>query len=192
MKNVRVILIHGNGGGKPTDNWLPYLKDELGKMGVIVLAPQFPDSDLARASHWLPYLRNELKADKNTIIVGHSTGAIAAMRFAETYPLLGSVLVGAYYTPLGIEKEQLSGYFDTPWNWEAIRNNQKWIIQFASTDDPWIPIEEPRFIRDMLHTEYHEFTNQGHFGGDYHKTSFPEALEAIKNKLPNPSVLAHR
>lgn len=71
MKNIRVILIHGNGGGKPTDNWLPYIKAELEKKGITVLAPQFPDNDLARASYWIPFLENDLKADQHTILVGH-------------------------------------------------------------------------------------------------------------------------
>jgi predicted alpha/beta hydrolase family esterase len=56
------------------------------------------------------------------------------------------------------------------------------VIQFASTDDPWIPIEEARWIRDHLGAEYYEFTDQGHFGGDYDKKTFPEALEAILRK----------
>jgi hypothetical protein len=49
--NPKVILIHGNGGGKPTDNWLPYVKLELEKWGIEAIAPQFPDADLARASY---------------------------------------------------------------------------------------------------------------------------------------------
>ena len=180
---IKAILIHGNGGGKPTDNWLPYLKTELEKMGIEAIAPQFPDAELARASYWLPFLKETLNADSKTIIIGHSSGAIAAMRFAEENQILGSVLVGAYHTDLGQETEQLSGYFDTPWNWDAIKKNQKWIIQFAGTNDPWIPIEEARFVRDKLDTEYHESTGQGHFGGDYYKETFPEAVAAIKNKV---------
>lgn len=180
---IRAILIHGNCGSKPTDNWLPYLKRELEKMGIQVEAPQFPDADLARASYWLPFLKDELRPDEQTIIVGHSSGAIAAMRFAEHNRILGSVLVGTYHTDLGIEKETLSGYFDTPWDWDAIRRNQQWIIQFAGLNDPWIPIEEARFVRDKLHTEYHESIDGGHFGGDYYKETFPEALEAIKARV---------
>jgi len=182
---INAILIHGNGGGRPTDNWLPYLKEELEKIGVRVLSPQFPDAELARASYWLPFLKDNLKADEQTMIIGHSSGAIAAMRYAETNRILGSVLVGAYHTDLGLENEKLSGYFDTPWNWEAIKKNQKWIIQFASTNDPWIPIAEAQFVRDRLKTEYHESGEQGHFGGDYYKKTFPEALEAIKLKISN-------
>ena len=53
------------------------------------------------------------------------------MRLAEIQPILGSVLVGAYHTDLGMEKEILSGYFNRPWNWENIKENQKWISLFA-------------------------------------------------------------
>jgi predicted alpha/beta hydrolase family esterase len=113
---MRAILIHGNGKSKATDNWLPYLKRELEKLGIKVDSPQFPDTELARAIYWLPFLENVLKADENTFIVGHSSGAIAAMRYAETHRILGSALVGTYYTDLGYETEKLSGYFDTPWN----------------------------------------------------------------------------
>jgi predicted alpha/beta hydrolase family esterase len=183
MKEAKVILIHGNGGGKPSDNWFPYLESELSKAGVAVVAREFPDNDLARESFWIPFLKDELRAGENTVLVGHSSGAIAAMRFAENHKILGSVLVGAYYTDLGYKKEKLSGYFNRPWNRDAIKRNQQWIVQFASTDDRWIPIEEPRFIHEKLKGEYYEYEDKGHFGGDYHKETFPEALAILKNKL---------
>lgn len=180
---IKIIFLHGNGGSSPTDNWFPYAKAALEKLGFRVIARQFPDTHLALASSWLPFLKNELQADEKSVLVGHSSGALAAMRFAEHNKILGSVLVAAMYTDLGIESEKLSGYFDTPWNWESIKNNQKWIIQFASTDDPWIPIAEPRFVHKKLASDYYEFTDQGHFGGDYYKQTFPQLVEAIQRKL---------
>jgi uncharacterized protein len=183
MKNVKIIFIHGNGNSTPNDNWFPYVKSELEKLGLAIIARQFPDADLAREKYWIPFLKNELKADQNSILIGHSSGALAAMRFAEKNTLAGSILVGAMYTDLGYEREKISGYYTRPWDWEAIKNNQQWIIQFASIDDPWIPIEEPRFIQKQLNTEYYEFTGQGHFGGDYHKPTFPELVNALKKKI---------
>ncbi len=180
---VKVILIHGNGGGTASDIWLPYVKEQLEQFGVTVIAQTFPDNDLARSSYWIPFLKNDLKADSETIVVGHSSGALCAMRFAEKYPLLGSVLVGAYYTDLGIAKEQLSGYFNAPWQWQSIQNNQKWIVQFASTDDPWIPIDEARHVHDQLNSEYYEFTDRGHFGGDRDVKEFKECVAILKKKL---------
>ncbi len=180
---MKVIFIPGNGGGSPKDNWFPYLKEKLKKLGINVVDSEFPDNYLARESYWVPFLKNTLQADEHTVLVGHSSGAIAAMRLAETNKLLGSVLVGAYHTDLGLPMETQSGYFNRPWDWESIVQNQKWIIQFASTNDPWIPIVEARYVRDKLSTEYHEFFDQGHFGGDYKKIVFPELFEALKMKL---------
>lgn len=176
MQRSRIILIHGNGGCKPTDYWFPFVKSELEDKGFQVLTPQFPDPELARSSIWLPFLENELHADEKTVLVGHSSGAVAAMRFAEEHRLLGSVLVGGYQSDLGFEQEKA-------WDWDAIKANQKWILQFASTDDPWIPIHEPRLIHEKLDSDYHEYKDQGHFGGDYDKKEFPELISALESLL---------
>ena len=179
---TKIIFLSGNGGGTPRDNWFPFVKEELTKLGLHVIDRDFPDNDIARAKYWLPFIK-ELGADGQTILVGHSTGAIASMRFAENNKILGSVLVAGYYTDLNDVKEKESGYFDSPWSWDAIKKNQKWIIQFSSTDDPWIPIEEARFVHEKLRTDYHEFTDQGHFGWQPKKETFPELVAAIKNHL---------
>lgn len=175
----KVIFIPGNGGGSPTDNWFPAVKRELEAIGLDVISEEFPDNDLARASYWIPFLLNDLKADENTILVGHSSGAIAAMRLAEKNRILGSVLVGAYHTDLNMDKEKQSGYFDRAWEWDSIKNNQQWMVLFASQDDPWIPVEQSRYIHIQLNCEYHEYKHEGHFGGDYNKSTFPELSHAI-------------
>jgi predicted alpha/beta hydrolase family esterase len=181
----RVILIHGNGGDTGNANWFPYIKHELAKLDVECLTPDMPDAVLARSKYWLPYIEKELKADENTILVGHSSGAVAALRYAQTHKLAGSVLVGAYYTDLGYDDEKLSGYFDEPWNWEAIKKNQEWIAIFASPTDPYISIEDPRHMRDQLNAEYYELANEGHFGGsgEHVKLKFPELLTFLKKRL---------
>ena len=183
MSEIKAILMPGNGGGTPEDNWFPYLERELPKLGIIVINKQFPDPILARESYWLPFVK-ELGADENAILIGHSSGAVAAMRFAETNKILGSVLVGACHTDLGDENERQSGYYNRLWDWQAIKNNQKWIIEFASIDDPFIPIQEARYIHEKLQTEYYEYKDQGHFGyRSSPRLEFPELVEALKSKI---------
>ena len=155
-------------------------------MGGDVIAETFPDNDLARKEYWLPFIEKKLKSDPNSILIGHSSGAIAAMRYAEKHRLIGTVLVGAYHSDLGFPKEKASGYFDEPWDWKAIKNNQQWVLQFASTDDPWIPIEEPRFIHEQLGSKYFEYDSMGHFGGDYYKPTFPELITALQEQMITP------
>ena len=97
----KVIIIPGNGGATPEDNWFPFLQRELEAAGITVVNRQFPDPALARATYWLPFIES-LGADEHTILVGHSSGAIAAMRFAETHKILGSILGAPFsYTDEG-------------------------------------------------------------------------------------------
>ena len=175
----KIIFLHGNSGEGISHYWFPYALRAFRKLGLEVVAKDFPDAHLARRSIWLPFLQNECHADKDSILIGHSSGAIASMRWAEKHEIFGSVLVGAYYTDTGSENERLSGYFDDPWDWEAIKKNQRWIIQFASVDDPFFPVEEPRLVSEQLNTEYHEFTDRGHFFAP----DFPELVEAVKQAL---------
>ena len=48
--------------------------------------------------------------------------------------------VSAAHTDLGDADERASGYFDVPWDWEAMKPNAKFIHQFHSADDHLIPV----------------------------------------------------
>jgi len=176
---MQAMIIPGNGNADISQIWRPYVKRELEKIGFEVVAENMPDADLARKQYWLPFIKKKVKDSNDAILIGHSSGAVAILRYLEENKAEGAVLIGVCHTDLGDEKEKVSGYFDEPWQWEKIKKNVKWIVQFASTDDPFIPIEEARYVKDHLNAEYHEFTNQGHFM----ETEFPELIEAIKGKL---------
>lgn len=181
--NIKVIIVPGNGGASPKDNWFPYLEQQLSKLGITVINRQFPDAMLARSEYWLPFIK-QLGADEHTILIGHSSGAIAALRYAETKRILGSILVSAYMTDLGLASERISGYFSKSWDWAAIKANQQWIVQFASSDDPLIPIAQARNLHECLGSEYYEYNDQKHFGyGDFPKKEFPELVEVLKRKI---------
>lgn len=182
----RVILLHGNGNSTGNDNWFPYIKAGLADIDVVCETPDLPDAELARSKFWLPYFKDVLKIGPNDLVIGHSSGALAILKYAEENKIGASILVGTYYTDLGYEDERTSGYFDTPWDWEKIKANQEWTAIFASTDDPYIPIAEPQYIRDKLGSTYFDLTDRGHFGGETHPMfEFPELLEFLRTKLSN-------
>lgn len=118
---MRIIFIHGNNTDHWSGGWCKWLKNELDKLGVESFFETFPDSILARSEFWLPFLKDHLKAGERDVLVGWSSGAVASMRYAEQNKILGSVLISPSYTDLGDETEKASGYFDKPWNWEAIK-----------------------------------------------------------------------
>lgn len=54
-------------------------------------------------------MQHSLGCDHRTIVVGHSSGAAAGMRYAEQHKLFALVLVSAYTTDLGDKLEAASG-----------------------------------------------------------------------------------
>lgn len=106
----------GNGAGDVEDcNWYGWLMRQLqsrwSDAQVRVELRNMPDPVRARETVWLPFMVNQLGCGENSIIVGHSSGAAAGMRLAESRKVLGLVLVGAYASDLGDANEAASGYF---------------------------------------------------------------------------------
>jgi predicted alpha/beta hydrolase family esterase len=230
----RVVILPGNGAGNVWRcNWYGWLHQQLHKPPAVTAALRnMPDPVGARAGVWLPFMESELAVGPDTVVVGHSSGAAAAMRYAEGHrvaggrgegpralslgprgraargsaelrgraprdwrlrdqshedaaarpPLLcrsGLVLVSAYTTDQGDPLEAASGYFDRPWRWDAIRSNAGFVIQFGSTDDPFLPWAEQAEVAEGLGAELHRFEDRGHFMD----ASLPELLEAVEPRL---------
>jgi len=172
----RIVYIHGNQTEHWSAAWAGWLKQELEAAGYPTFFETMPDSILARAEYWLPFLEDQAKVGEQDILVGWSSGAVAAMRYAQLHAIKGSVLVSPSYTDLGDEEEKLSGYFEDPWRWADIKAHQEKIALFYSNDDPYIPQEEFAFIADQLKPELHKIANAGHF---IDKQTFPELLAYI-------------
>jgi len=173
-----IVILPGNGDADVfRSNWYGWLHKKLNNLESVKCdLRNMPDPLIAKESEWLPFMKNELKVDEHTVIVGHSSGACAAMRFAEKNKVKGIVLVSAYISDLGDKYERESGYFNRPWDWEKIKQNCKWICQFASKDDPFLPWTEQKEVADMLNSELQSYEDRGHFMS----FKFPELFDSIK------------
>lgn len=60
-----------------------------------------PDPLHAREGIWVPFITGTLGADADAVLIGHSSGAAAALRIAEKHRLRGLVLVAAYDSGAG-------------------------------------------------------------------------------------------
>ncbi|VEU39002.1 unnamed protein product [Pseudo-nitzschia multistriata] len=123
---------------------------------------------------------------ENIVLVGHSSGAQAALRYTEMYPAHACILVSATYSDLGDAHERASGYYPqkqlgvteeiNAYNFSKMKMNCRTWHQFHSDDDPYIPVSEAQAIQEglgltdtfyLLHGRSHFFTFQ------------PEILECI-------------
>ncbi len=173
---TRIIFIHGNQSTHWSSSFAPWFKKELEKLGFETFFETFPDSIIARAEYWLPFLKDHVRAGENDILVGWSSGAVAAMRFAENNRIKGSVLISPCYTDLGDALEKQSGYFDKPWNWESIKSNQQKIVLFYGDDDPYIPQDQFEFISSKLNPEVMKISGGKHF---IELSEFPQLIDCI-------------
>jgi len=158
---MRFILVPGNGGcgdNIRAANWYGWFADEMEKRGHTCVLENWPDSRMARESIWMPHIKDNLKVDEETVVVGHSSGALLLMRLMETTKIKGGILVAAAHTDLGDENERASGYFDRPWDFAAMKTNASFIHQFHSVDDFLIPVEEGRYVAEQLACSKHTYT----------------------------------
>lgn len=179
----RVVILPGNGCGEVKDaNWYGWMETELSKSGMFseVVLENMPDPVEAKESIWIPFIKDELQVDSNTIVIGHSSGAVAAMRLLESCTLLGCILVSACHTDLGDANERASGYYARPWLWDSISANAKWILQYHSSDDPFIPKKEADHVAAQLKSEYYCYTNRSHF---FRSQDVDDIIDALRSKL---------
>ncbi|KAL7537785.1 hypothetical protein ACHAXR_008076 [Thalassiosira sp. AJA248-18] len=189
-----VIICPGNGCSQiRRSNWYGRLYDILTqKHNIQCICEDFPDPLDAKRDIWVPHMRS--LAEKHTtdtdpnniILVGHSSGAQAALRYAELYPVHGIVLVSATYSDLGDAHERASGYYPQPKNsngeetnpylFDEMRCNCNNWHQFHSDDDPFIPLHEAERIRDGLGLKdtYYMLPGRSHYF-DYS----PELLDVV-------------
>lgn len=159
----RIVFIHGNQTTHWSFAWAGWLKAELERLGYPTFFETFPDSIIARAEYWLPFLKDHIKAGGGDVLVGWSSGAVAAMRYTQAYSVLGSALISPSISDLGDEIEKQSGYFDTPWNWGSIKAHQQHIALFYGDDDPYVPQAHFEHIAKALEPVVFRVSGAGHF-----------------------------
>jgi predicted alpha/beta hydrolase family esterase len=84
------------------------------------------------------------KLDSNTILVGHSTGALLILRKLEKgqTPVSGSFLVSSFVHELGIPQfdEINSSFFRGGFDWPTIKNNAGRAFVYHGDNDPYVPL----------------------------------------------------
>lgn len=178
MRNI--FIIHGS-YGNPEENWFPWLKEELEKRGFLVWCPdpQADHPDIHRYAEFI-FRNKNWQFNKDSIIVGHSSGGVAALKLLQRFPsnviIDRCITVGAFKDTHGWT--DILGLFTEQFDFDSIRSHAKRFIVFHSDDDPWVPLEDGKFLSKALGAEFVFLKGQGHFNlekGSQYK-QFPELL----------------
>lgn len=187
MSIQKAFIIHGTNGSSK-ENWFPWLKEELEKVNIETIAPDFPTGDMQSLDGWLktfqPYTG---RIDSDCIFVGHSLGPAFILSLLERIDtrIHAAFLVAPFVTMLGIEQfDRLNKTFvQKKFDWERIRTNCADFIVYASDNDPYVSLERSRFVADHTGAKFKVVHGAGHFNAAAGYTKFEQLLEDIKGTV---------
>lgn len=182
----KAYIIHG-WGADSTSDWIPWLKKELENKDFEVFTPDMPDTDEPTIEGWLNKMKKDLPSpDENCILIGHSIGCQAIMRYLENLEngkVAKVILVAPWFNLKGLEGDEewliAKPWLETLINFEKIKNSAKEIIALFSDNDPFVPIEDEKLFKERLGAQTFIFKNRGHLNAEDGTIALPEILEFI-------------
>lgn len=162
------VLLHGFNGGAER-NFMPWLKNQLEKLGYRVQVPELPNTSLPKEQEQVEYVVNNVTFDKNTVMLGHSLGTVVALKVVEKLQtqIAGLVLVGGFVEPKFKDGTRpYSSDFSWEFDWESIRSKVDIKTVVFDESDPVIPYSQTQMLAQHLEVEPQAVkTNKGHFRG---------------------------
>lgn len=183
MKNA--LILHGT-SNNPNKHWFPWLKTKLEGHGYTVWIPQLPDADQPNMQKYNSFIFQHWKFSKETVLVGHSSGAAAILGVLQELPsdtvIDKAILVGGFTDDLGMK--ELTHLFNVSLDWPALKKKAKRIILYHSDNDPYVPLRYGEKLKKLLDAELIIMPGQAHFSTTTYPEKekykkFPELLEKI-------------
>ncbi len=150
--SMRIIGVHGY-RSSPSLHFWPWLKQKLEAEGFEVIVPELPDPENPDRDAWTQALVASIRyLSEDDIIVGHSLGGAAALRFLEaaearTTPK-GCVLIS---TPWMINDERFRGFFLTDLDHDVLMWRASKFTVIHAQDDSIIPVAHAKRYADIFH-----------------------------------------
>lgn len=185
----RALILHGTGANH-TANWFPWLQHELTARGYEVWVPDLPLATNPSARRYTDFLLNGRPGwswDNQTIIIGHSSGAVEILALLQALPpntQVGACFLVAVFTQALAQDPawtMLEGLFDRPFDYPLIKSRSGRFVVIHSDNDPFIPLDQPREIANHLGTELVIIPGKQHFSAslDSSLVSLPELMPLL-------------
>lgn len=176
-----VIIVHG-WADTPTTGWINWLSDQLSRAGYDVVAPQMPNPAMPKIKQWVAEINkaSQGRLNRRTILIGHSLGCFALLRFLESQPsslrIKKLILVAGFSVPAD---QKVVKYFLPEPDYAQIRRQVKHIYTLYSGDDKVVPKKASLQLNKTLGGTAVRDAGKGHFIGQYDTRRLPSVLRLV-------------
>lgn len=170
----------------PKSNWFQWLGKELEKEDYKVWIPKLPHAEKPNPCNYNPFLLDGWKYDKDTIMIGHSSGATAIINLLnntdDNFQVGKAIMVAGFKDDLNWDPTR--DLFIYPWDMEKVKKKADKFILIHSDNDSYVSVDHGEWFKDKLgeKAQLVIMKDQGHFSigsaGEKYK-EFPELLQYI-------------
>lgn len=180
------IILHGT-LGSPYGNWFQWLKKELERKGFTVWLPQLPHTEQPSLRKWQQFVKEEcpFPINEQTLIVGHSSGAILAIVLAKNnMEKIGAIVGVSAFHDNSLKWQPNDKLFDVQFDWTAIRQGVNELLFLHSDNDPYVPLNQAQFVATNTGGEMIVIPGEGHFNLERSEEyrQFPKLLEILEER----------
>ena len=171
----RLVFMHSK-HAHVKEKWYPDFFERAKEKGYEVLAHDLPHTDEPEIDEWLTEL-NHAKPDEGTILVGHSRGCSAILRWLEQLPKGKKVAKVILVAPsLGDSKISAKGFYGKPYDYTKIRQHCGLFTIIHSKDDAVVPFTSGQKNANDLSAKFIALNGFGHFDG-------PKLISGLNEEL---------
>lgn len=176
MKNALILHAYTN---TPDGNWYQWLKKELENIGYEVWIPLLPTMNDPQPdmTQMLKIILDKGFVDEDTVVIGHSLGAVLAIRLAELVKFREGIVLA------GWDFDDLDPRDDLFWpdqidHKKVKLNVAKWIVPI-SENDPYVSSYMTERMAERLGGKVIKVGKKGHFCTSDGVSEVPEILEFV-------------
>jgi hypothetical protein len=162
----RILMVHG-WKSSSMEHFFPEEKTRLEKLGYDVLIPDMPSAFHPIKDEWIKVIR-DFDPDENSILIGHSLGGTAIIKFLEVANKTISKCI-LLATPIKEIKDvecdstPILNFFEPEIDWQKVRKNCNKFIIINQDQDPYGPVEHGRDLARLTGGELRVVEGNNHF-----------------------------
>lgn len=181
---MRITMIHGF-NATPNDHFYPWLAQKLRDAGHDVRVPELPfrTGEIPEFPALMQIMQEKVGIlDEDDILLGHSLGAVLAVRYLENVELKGfpraCVLVAA---PWYVRRPEFQSLFMTDLDYDVVPWKVREYVVVHSPDDEAVPFEHAQKWTDMLKARLVDIPGNDHYMGPEYPILF-ETMQDIATR----------